>query len=74
MADKNPAPASFDVVKTDAEWSAELTPEEFAVIRKKGTERASTGEYDKFYPEKHEGFFVCKACKNPLYSADSKFK
>ncbi len=39
-----------------------------------GTERATTGEYDKFYPEKHEGYFVCKACTNPLYSAESKFK
>ncbi|CAM9807465.1 unnamed protein product [Pylaiella littoralis] len=74
MAAKNPAPASYDVVKTDAEWKAELTPEEYAVIRNKGTEGASTGEYDKFYPEKHEGYFACKACKHPLYSAESKFK
>ncbi|CAM9792752.1 unnamed protein product [Ectocarpus sp. 13 AM-2016] len=74
MPDKYPAPDSFEVTKTDAEWAAELTPTEYDVIRNKGTERATTGEYDKFYPEKHEGFFVCKACKNPLYSAESKFK
>lgn len=35
MAAKNPAPGSYDVVKTDAEWKAELTPEEYAVIRNK---------------------------------------
>eukprot|EP00239_Pterosperma_sp_CCMP1384_P000240 CAMPEP_0197847656 /NCGR_PEP_ID=MMETSP1438-20131217/6698_1 /TAXON_ID=1461541 /ORGANISM="Pterosperma sp., Strain CCMP1384" /LENGTH=140 /DNA_ID=CAMNT_0043459637 /DNA_START=259 /DNA_END=681 /DNA_ORIENTATION=+ len=58
--------------KTDAEWKAELTPEQYYILRQKGTERPGTGEYDGFYPTK--GYFVCAGCKNPLYSAESKFK
>ena len=50
------------VEKSDAEWKKQLTPAEYRVIREKGTERAFTGEYDKFYPKK--GYFVCKACNN----------
>jgi len=62
---------AFSVTKSDEEWKQSLTPEEFDVIRNKGTERAGTGEYDKYYPK--EGFFKCRACNNPLYSAKSKF-
>ena len=54
-----------------ADWSKELDKTSFQVLRKKGTEPAGTGEYDKFYPT--EGHFVCKGCGNPLYSAESKF-
>ena len=43
MAEKNPAPASFSVAKTDEEWKAELTPEEYAVIRGKVGTRESRG-------------------------------
>ena len=59
------------VEKSDADWSKELDKTSFQVLRKKGTEPAGTGEYDKFYPT--EGHFVCKGCGNPLYSAESKF-
>eukprot|EP00300_Choanocystis_sp_HF-7_P041861 c8642_g1_i1.p1 GENE.c8642_g1_i1~~c8642_g1_i1.p1 ORF type:complete len:151 (+),score=19.52 c8642_g1_i1:52-453(+) len=59
------------VVKSEAEWRTELSPDEYRVIRQKGTERAHTGEYDKFYPS--QGHFVCRACLNPLYSAQAKF-
>lgn len=50
----------------------QLSKEEYHVIREKGTERAGTGEYDKQYPTK--GYFACRACQAPLYSAGAKFK
>mmetsp|Transcript_5246 Transcript_5246/g.10719 ORF Transcript_5246/g.10719 Transcript_5246/m.10719 type:complete len:150 (-) Transcript_5246:52-501(-) len=56
---------------TDEDWKQVLSPEEFRVLREKGTERAGTGEYDKMYPVK--GHFKCAGCGNPLYSAQSKF-
>lgn len=59
------------VEKSDAEWSKQLNKQEFQVLRKKGTEPARTGEYDKFYPS--EGHFVCRCCGTPLYSAAAKF-
>lgn len=57
---------------TDAEWHKVLTREEYRILRDKGTEYPGSGEYDSFYPK--EGHFVCRACGNPLYSAESKFK
>eukprot|EP01125_Pyxidicula_operculata_P009644 TRINITY_DN3163_c0_g1_i3.p1 TRINITY_DN3163_c0_g1~~TRINITY_DN3163_c0_g1_i3.p1 ORF type:complete len:164 (-),score=31.57 TRINITY_DN3163_c0_g1_i3:237-728(-) len=57
------------------DWKKEteniLTDFEKEVLWNKGTEKPKSGEYDKFYPKK--GYFVCKACKTPLYSAVSKF-
>ena len=56
--------------KTDAEWQRELSPEQFAVARKKGTERAFTGQY----VENHEaGMYRCVCCGNPLFSSDTKY-
>jgi len=64
------------MAKTTEQWKQEtaneLTDFEKKVLWDKGTERAGSGEYDSFYPKK--GYFVCKACKSPLYSAESKFK
>jgi peptide-methionine (R)-S-oxide reductase len=57
--------------KTDAEWKKVLSPEEYRVIRQKGTESAGTGEYNKFKPK--EGYFACKACGQPLYTYQAKF-
>jgi len=62
------------VVKSEAEWKAELSDFEYKVLREKATEPAGSGEYDGFYPKAGEGHFVCRGCKNPLYSADAKFK
>ena len=62
------------ITKTDAEWKAELSDFEYKVLREKATEPAGSGEYDGFYPKAGEGHFVCRGCKNPLYSAEAKFK
>ena len=59
------------VVKSEAEWKAELTPEQFYVTRKKGTERAFTGEYHNC---KEEGTYQCVCCGTPLYSSETKFE
>jgi peptide-methionine (R)-S-oxide reductase len=59
------------VVKSDAEWQAELTPEQFAVTRKKGTERAFTGEY---YKHKQTGTYRCVCCGNELFSSTTKYE
>lgn len=63
----------MSMAKTDAEWKAELPPDIYRILRQKGTERAGTGEYDKFYPSASEGHFACRGCGMPLYSAASKF-
>lgn len=58
------------VRKTDAEWRAILTPQEYAVVREKGTERAFTGRYwDTF----QHGIYRCVACGTPLFASDTKF-
>ncbi len=58
------------VVKTDEEWRATLTPEQYRVARQKGTERAFTGQY---HDAKDEGTYKCAACGNELFSSDAKF-
>ena len=58
------------VVKTEAEWRAQLTPEEFAVARQAGTERAFTGKYWDLH---EKGLFRCICCKNALFSSSTKF-
>jgi peptide-methionine (R)-S-oxide reductase len=57
--------------KTDAEWKAELTPDQYEVLREKGTERAFTGEYWNTF---EEGTYVCAACSQTLFNSDSKFE
>jgi peptide-methionine (R)-S-oxide reductase len=56
--------------KTDAEWRAQLTPLQYAVTRKKGTERAFTGEY---VDNKAPGTYACICCGSPLFAARDKF-
>lgn len=58
------------IVKTEKEWKEILTEEEFYVLRKKGTERAFTGE---FWDNHETGTYLCAGCGLPLFSSDSKF-
>lgn len=58
------------ITKTDGQWQAELTPEQYRVMREKGTERAFTGEHNN---SKKEGMYKCAACGNELFSSDAKF-
>ncbi|KAK3044836.1 Peptide methionine sulfoxide reductase B2, chloroplastic [Coniosporium uncinatum] len=63
---------SYPLQKSDDEWRAVLSPEQFRVIREKGTEAPYTGEYDKHSPS--SGVYTCGACEAPLYKAGHKFK
>ena len=58
------------IVKSDAEWQKELSPEEFAVARKKGTERAFTGRY---WNNHQAGMYRCVCCGTALFRSDEKF-
>ena len=62
---------STKVVKTDAEWKALLTDEQFIVARKSGTERPFTGAY---WDNKDKGDYHCVCCDNLLFLSDTKFK
>ena len=56
--------------KTEAEWKATLTPEQYRVLREKGTERAFTGGY---HDTKVRGTYRCGACGMPLFASDTKY-
>jgi len=58
------------IVKTDEEWAKILTPAQYQVMRKKGTERAFTGEY---WNNHEKGVYVCAACAQELFSSKTKF-
>lgn len=58
------------IVRSEQEWRKRLTPEQFAVLREKDTERPFTGKYNHFT---EKGTFVCAACGNPLFRSDTKF-
>jgi len=62
--------AAEKIVKTDAEWRAQLTPQEFKIARRAGTERAFTGEY---WQTKTKGGYNCVCCAAPLFDSDAKY-
>ncbi len=64
-SDKN-----FEVSMSDEEWRRKLTPEQYQVLRKHGTERAGTSPLDHFY---EPGKYYCAGCGAPLFESDSKF-
>jgi peptide-methionine (R)-S-oxide reductase len=58
------------VIKSDSEWQQQLTPEQYRVARRKGTERAFSGVY---HATKERGVYTCVCCGSPLFSSTSKF-
>jgi len=58
------------IKKTGEEWKKDLTPEEYKILREKGTEAPFSGEY---VDSKEQGMYVCKACGNNLFASDAKF-
>ena len=61
---------TFEITRTEAEWRAMLTAEQFRVLRKHGTERAGTSPLDKQYAR---GTYACAGCDLPLFKSDTKF-
>jgi peptide-methionine (R)-S-oxide reductase len=59
------------ITKTDIDWRNELTPEQYQVLREKGTERAFTGEY---WNDHRSGVYRCAACGNELFDSETKFE
>ena len=59
-----------EIEKTEAEWKKQLTPDQYRIMREKGTERAFTGAY----VDNHEkGMYRCAACHEPLFDSDTKY-
>ena len=58
------------VIKTDAQWREQLSPEEYQITRQKGTERAFTGKYNDM---KAQGKYLCKCCQSTLFDAQAKY-
>ncbi len=62
---------TFEVTHSEEEWKKILTPEQFYVLRKHGTERAGSSPLNK---EKRKGTFLCAGCDLPLYSSETKYE
>jgi len=61
---------AYKVKKSEGQWQQQLTPEQYLVCRKKGTEPPYTGKY---YDTKDSGIYVCVCCNAPLFSSETKF-
>ena len=59
------------VEKSEEEWRAQLSPEQYRVLREQGTERAFTGEY---YQHKADGMYICAGCGTELFASDTKYE
>ena len=68
---KNNEMKNYEIIKSDAEWQKQLTPEQYHVARKHGTERAFTGVY---WDHHENGTYKCVCCDNPLFASDTKFE
>lgn len=64
-------PRRFEVTRTDEEWRQSLTPEQYAVLRKEGTERPGSSPLNR---EKRQGVFHCAGCDLPLFSSETKYE
>ena len=75
MSQTHPAQSTEDaaekIAKSDAAWRAELTPEQYAVLRQHGTERAGTSPLNR---DKRNGTFLCAGCGAELFASDAKFE
>ena len=70
VTEKKQQPMESNVTKSEAEWKKELTPEQFEILRKKGTERPFTG---KFNEHSEKGWYTCAGCGQELFSSEQKF-
>lgn len=61
---------AFKIDKSEAEWKEKLSPEQYYILREKGTERPGTGEYNLHF---EDGVYHCAACNAALFKSDSKF-
>ncbi len=61
---------NYEIQKSDDEWKRQLSPEEYRVLRRAGTERAFTGKY---HDSKDDGVYVCAGCGNPLFDSNTKY-
>jgi peptide-methionine (R)-S-oxide reductase len=70
MAKPKNAEKTFEITKSDQEWRAELSPDQYYVLRDHGTERAGSSPLDKEYGK---GTFICAGCRLSLFSSETKF-
>ena len=69
--EKSEAAMNNNSCMTEAEWKKTLTPEQYKIMRQKGTEMPFTGKY---YKHHEQGIYKCAACGQPLFSSDTKFE